>query len=92
MADFYEIHRVAINKANGRIRSGDGWNVALIEPLPLITLKPSNIIPTVKYVTFRAMPDGRLEPAGVGDRQTIAEWQERYRNTPAESFTWYPKF
>jgi hypothetical protein len=87
MVDFYTVHRTAIDKAYGRIRVGEIWNVAIREPLPMIG-SPTDSTPgvSVTILMFRAMPDGRLEPARDFDRREISEWNERHRNTLPESF------
>lgn len=85
MVDFYEVHGKAVERAKGQIRSGEIWNVALREPLPLLT--PGALPDTMgTIVRFRAMPDGLLKPATERDQYEISEWNKRHRDTPRESF------
>lgn len=83
MARFYEIHAKAIQRAASinRLRVGECFRIIAWEPLPpVLDRAPENATATI--VTFRAMPDGRFEPADIGGRTAIAEWTERHRHTP----------
>lgn len=87
MVDFYEVHSKAINAAKGRLRLGETWNVALREPLPLVSAAPMAMgNGTLTVVRFRALPDGRLEPCEPRDKHEITEWNARHKHTPRESF------
>jgi hypothetical protein len=87
VVDFYDVHRDAINKADGRVRRGEIWNVVMREPHPIVG-KPTDAMPAISFtiLMFRATPDGRLEPARDFDRSEIDEWNKRHRNTDPESF------
>lgn len=87
MADFNKIHGKAIDAARGRVRSGEMWSIALREPVQMLE-RPTRAMPeiSVTILVFRAMADGRLEPARDFDRQKIADWKTKHRHTPPESF------
>lgn len=87
MADFYEVHRKAIEAAKDRVRYGEIWNVAVREPFPIFTA-PTEAVPgiSVTILMFRAASDGRLVPARDFDHQKIADWNARHRHTSPESF------
>jgi hypothetical protein len=87
MADFYEVHRKAIEVAAGKIRRGEYWTVPMIEPLSPVTLRPPTTVGTMlKTVRFIAAPDGTMKAATELDLSDIADWQRRHHNTPRESF------
>jgi hypothetical protein len=89
MARFDEIHRRELHAADGRIREGETWRIALREPLEFAALGPGTIPPDacVKIVQFVASGRGSLEPASMADRELIADWKRRHRDTPPEWFS-----
>lgn len=87
MVDFYEVHGKAVAAAKGRIRSGEIWNVAVREPLPMPKSSGDATCDLMGIVVrFMAIPDGRLEPATPRDQHEISEWNARHKHTPRESF------
>lgn len=88
MADFYEVHRDALNAAKGRLRVGEQWSIALREPAVFVNWKdgisPSDTMITV--VKFIACAGGILKPSTELDLAAIANWKRKYRETPSESF------
>lgn len=83
MADFYAVHRKQLEAADGRLRRGEAWNVALREPLE-ICKEPSQHT-TLKIVRF-IICDGELKPATELDLREIADWNRRHKKTPHEWF------
>jgi hypothetical protein len=86
MASFDEVHRKDLHAADGRLRLGELWRIALREPLELAKLKPGAHDARVIVVQFVAMPGGKLEPATKDDRAILADWKERHLNTPPSWF------
>lgn len=88
MASFDDVHRRDLRAADGRLRLGEPWMVALREPLEFASLGPDAIAEdaTVSFVCFVAEHGGRLKPASDRDRAIIADWKRRHRETPLEWF------
>jgi hypothetical protein len=86
MARFNDIHRSALNAAAGRLRLGELWNVELREPLQFVGPDTAPADAFVTVVSFVAARNGRLEPAGTKDREIIADWEKRHRDTPDDQF------
>lgn len=86
MVDFYDVHGKAIEAAKGRIRSGEMWNVAMREPLPMPKMAGEICDLTATVIRFRAMSNGCMGPATPRDQHEISEWNARHRHTSRESF------
>lgn len=84
MADFYDVHRKALEAARGRVNLGGWWAVSLREPLTLTT--PQTHVDAINVVHFIAASDGTLRPATEQDIADIADWNRRHRLTPLSHF------
>lgn len=86
MAEFYRIHKKAIERAFNGVRVGDYFRITAWEPLapPISGEAPKD--DTVTILTFRRTTDGNYTPASDADRNAIAEWTARHKDTPAEAW------
>jgi hypothetical protein len=88
MAEFYDIHRKAIERAFnvGSQRVGDYFRIGMMEPLGAPSEFASMADDHFLIITFRRLPEGRYEPAELSDRKEIREWNIRHQLTPADAW------
>jgi hypothetical protein len=82
MADFYSVHRRAIDRA-GAVPEREFFRIVAWEPLSWPTEAPESDTATI--ITFRRTKSG-YEPAGPGDARAVADWNERHKDAPASVF------
>lgn len=86
MASFDDVHRNELRAANGKLRLGEGWRIALREPLEFASLGPEPVDASVTVIQFVAVEGGKLKPATDADRDLLADWKKRHRETPPDWF------
>lgn len=86
MADFEDIHRAALNAADGRLRVGEHWRLEIRQPLEIIKLGPGAVDGRATVVTFVAVAGGKLKPASPEDAAIVDDWKKRHRATPPDWF------
>ena len=86
MATFDEVHRKDLRAADGRLRIGEMWRVAVREPLEAVSLAGAIADARVTIVQFVATSDGKLEPATKDDHAILEDWKRRHRDTPIGRF------
>lgn len=88
MAEFYAIHRPAIERASHHAKTvGEHFRITMQEPLGPVSGGQSRIDQTETIVTFiRTTRDGRYRPASPGDESAIEDWNKRHAETPPSAW------
>jgi hypothetical protein len=86
MANFYDIHAKAIERAfnlNTR-ETNDYFRVIMWEPLASYDAAPENDAATI--ITFIRIGPATYEPASSADKAAIHDWDRRHRHSPSSAW------